>query len=306
VTVNKTYVAPPPAPPPPCVDAERAAVDGSCPPPPPPTPPEMVERVTPSITKNGQNYALRPLNFTYYPHPAIVVYDPPGGQLGGNTTVTLFGTFPGGSEYVCRFGTTLVPATYSGARAAGVDEELVCSSPNMTAMDLTRGANNGRAVELRVSLNNQQFELAGPFTFYDEPIFESMVPLAGPTEGGTRVVIRSGVGQLAAHPQPGYDDQHQYFCRGKNPKVPSRLLRSSIPGLAPPQPTGAAHLTPHLLLYNSTHTRPRPLARVEQVPGSYLGGDELVCVTPPLTRGGTAVQVLLPLSSGGSGRPCRC
>ena len=92
----------------------------------------------------------------------------------------------------------------------------------------------------------------------------------------------------------------------QEPQGPSRLLRSSIPGLAPPQPTGAAHLTPHLLLYNSTHTRPRPLARVEQVPGSYLGGDELVCVTPPLTRGGTAVQVLLPLSSGGSGRPCRC
>ena len=258
MTVNKTYVAPPPAPPPPCVDAERAAVDGSCPPPPPPTPPEMVERVTPSITKNGQNYALRPLNFTYYPHPAIVVYDPPGGQLGGNTTVTLFGTFPGGSEYVCRFGTTLVPATYSGARAAGVDEELVCSSPNMTAMDLTRGANNGRAVELRVSLNNQQFELAGPFTFYDEPIFESMVPLAGPTEGGTRVVIRSGVGQLAAHPQPGYDDQHQYFCRfGKNPKVrPACFGARSLDWHRLSQP--ALPTSRRICYSNSTHTRPRP------------------------------------------------
>ena len=45
-------------------------------------------------------------------------------------------------------------------------------------------------MELAISLNNQQFELAGPFTFYGDSIFESMVPLSGPDLGGTRVVIR--------------------------------------------------------------------------------------------------------------------
>ena len=72
------------------------------------------------------------------------LYDPPGGRLGGNTTVTLFGSFPGGSEYACRFGTSVVPATYGGAAANGAsDERLVCITPNVTALDAAVGANGG-------------------------------------------------------------------------------------------------------------------------------------------------------------------
>ena len=69
---------------------------------------------------------------------------------------------------MCRFGATLVPATYypatyySGATPPGADEErLVCSSPNATGAGLARNANSGRVVQLTISLNNQQFELAG-------------------------------------------------------------------------------------------------------------------------------------------------
>lgn len=230
VTPNKTYAVPPAAPPPP--------------------PRQMVEMVDAYLTKNGQNFALVPLNYTYYPQPTVRLYDPPGGRLGGNTTVTLFGSFPGGSEYACRFGASVVPATYGGAAADGAsDERLVCITPNMTAVDAAVGANGGYPMELAISLNNQQFDLAGPFTFYGDSIFESMVPLSGPDLGGTRVVIRGP--NLAPGLAPellaaGLDGAHQYFCRfGQNPKVP----------------------------------------------GSYFGDEGLVCISPPLTSGGQAVQV---------------
>ena len=231
VTPNKTYAVPLAAPPPP--------------------PPQMVEVVDAYLTKNGQNFALVPLNYTYYPQPTIRLYDPPGGRLGGNTTVTLFGTFPGGSEYVCRYGTFVVPATYGGAATNGTgDELLVCSSPNVTAADVAVGANGGHPMDLSISLNNQQFDLAGPFTFYGDSIFESMVPLSGPDLGGTRVVIQGP--NLAPDFAPellaaGLDGVHQYFCRfGQNPKVrragPARLLvarqtssrhQAPAPSLAP-------------------------------------------------------------------------
>ena len=209
---SKTYVAPPAAPAP-------APGAGS------PPPPQMVEAVDVSVTKNGQNFALVPLDYTYYPQPIIRFYDPPGGRLGGNTTVTLFGTFPGGSEYVCRYGSIVVAASYGGAAADGTgDEQLVCSTPNVTAAELNVevGANGGRSVELAISLNNQQFDLAGPFTYYDDPIYTSMVPLSGPDLGGTRVVIR-GPGLAPELLATGLDGQHQYYCRfGQNPKVRSR------------------------------------------------------------------------------------
>ena len=124
VTPNKTYAVPPAAPPPP--------------------PLQMVEVVDAYLSKNGQNFALVPLNYTYYPQPTVRLYDPPGGRLGGNTTVTLFGSFPGGSEYACRFGTSVVPATYGGAAADGAgDERLVCITPNVTSVDAAVGTNGG-------------------------------------------------------------------------------------------------------------------------------------------------------------------
>ena len=143
-----------------------------------------------------------------------------------------------------------MPATYGGAAADGAgDERLVCITPNVTALDAAVGASGGYPMELAISLNNQQFELAGPFTFYGDSIFESMVPLSGPDLGGTRVVIRGP--NLAPGLAPellaaGLDGAHQYFCRfGQNPKVP----------------------------------------------GSYFSDEGLVCVSPPLTSGGQAVQV---------------
>ena len=186
------------------------------------------------ITKNGQNYDLAGLPFSYFRQPRPLFFDPPGGPLEGHTTVTLFGGFSGGftQDYVCRFGAVLVPATHQSVPT----ERLLCISPPLDNGTVPELANvtHARPVPLHVSLNGQQFHPIGTYSYYDDPAFESLTPPSGPDRGGTQVSI-VGVG-LAANVQPrvnssepnsvvgvsadivgqralGLDGMHQYYCR---------------------------------------------------------------------------------------------
>ena len=71
---------------------------------------------------------------------------------------------------------------------------------------------------LDVSLNGQQFDALGTYTYYQKPAFDTLTPPSGPSLGGTLVVV-AGPG-VAANELPPPDGEHQYFCRfGRNPKV---------------------------------------------------------------------------------------
>lgn len=62
----------------------------------------------------------------------------------------------------------------------------------------------------QVTLNGQQYDQVGVFTYYDPPIFSYITPPSGPTRGGTQCTLRAR--GLAANVQPGLDGAHQYFC----------------------------------------------------------------------------------------------
>ena len=194
------------------------------------------------LTKNGQNYDLTGLPFAYFRRPVRILHDPPGGPLEGNTTVTIFGAFAGGvtADYVCRFGERLVPATHR----LEPTELMICISPNGTNM--THGASNAthaRPVPLHVSLNGQQFHPLGTYHYYDQLLFSSIAPVAGPTRGGTQLVVNA-VG-LVANTQPGLDGNHQ--CARERPNRPPRALGLHLPlaGARPPAPPPSFECPPH-------------------------------------------------------------
>ena len=189
------------------------------------------------VTKNGQNYDLASLAFSYYRHPRPILFDPPGGPIEGNTTITLYGAYSGGHTKYCRFGGMLVAATLK----QGPPERLICLSPSAeNASVTTTNITHERPVPLHVTLNGQQFHHLGTFNYYDRPLFDMLSPVSGPAAGETQVTI-TGAGFLA-NVQPGLDGKHQYFCRfGRHGRVEAtsqanRTLRCN----SPPVPAGSS------------------------------------------------------------------
>ena len=167
--------------------------------------------------------------FAAYVPPLLLSVSPPTGPIGGGTRLVISsGGSIDGSHLRCAFnGTSLVDAT------ARIDAHLTCVAPPAAAAG---------AQTLGFSPNGQQFlHSATPYTYYDEPLLESLSPGTGPQQGGTRVVLRG----LALHAGS------KRFCRfGGATRVPL-LLR--------PRTSDAMCVTP--LLNGSVSTlRAPPLA----------------------------------------------
>jgi len=122
--------------------------------------------------------------FTYIPAPTITSISPTAGPATGGTTVTLTGTNFTGATAV----------TFGGTAAAGF---TVNSTTSITA---TSPAGTG-TVDIRVTTpgGTSATSAADQFTFVARPTVTSISPTAGPTGGGTTVII-TGTGFSAASP----------------------------------------------------------------------------------------------------------
>jgi hypothetical protein len=176
---------------------------------------EMLQCITPavsckgpfevSVALNGYDFHSDPpfagsLPMEFFASPVLERFEPLGGPITGNTSVTIFGS--GLLSYAenpqCRFG----PGTDEHGNETGADRDLlqtpgraisdrlfVCPAPSR----ITRGL-----VRVSVALNGADFEPVGsiPFTYYRMPIVSSLFPAGGPSVGGTHVAIR-GTGFLS-------------------------------------------------------------------------------------------------------------
>ena len=150
-----------------------------------------------TVTLNGQQYGA-PIRYGYNAALNLSRVVPPLGPAAGGTALTVHGySFEGGltapNEYACRFGSELLGWQQVGATLlAGYDERGRKNEPRLacTAPPSPNGASSAHAVRLQVSSNGQQFSADSlPYALYPTPIVESVLPAAGPTEGGTLVRV---------------------------------------------------------------------------------------------------------------------
>ena len=140
------------------------------------------------------------LAFTYQQPEIKTNIEPALGPAHGGTNVTLTGHgLGGGSHYLCRFGSLVVPAvattnlTATATGAAPVDAVSVrCVTPTWTALpaaSLSHRLDQHRA-PVALSLNGQQYYRTGVyFAFHPAPTLSNVAPPTGPTAGGTAVRI---------------------------------------------------------------------------------------------------------------------
>ncbi|MFS2109740.1 IPT/TIG domain-containing protein [Sphingomonas sp. Sphisp140] len=131
-----------------------------------------------SATSAGDQY-------TYIPAPAITSVSPTAGPTGGGTTVTITGTNLSGATAV----------TFGASPATGF---TVNSATQITA---TAPAGAAGTVDIRVTTpsGTSATSVADQYTYVAAPSVTSVSPIAGPTGGGTTVVI-TGSGFSAANP----------------------------------------------------------------------------------------------------------
>ena len=124
----------------------------------------------------------------------------------------------GGDDYRCRFGDSVVPATYS---AGDPDDpwlpistthpggRIRCTAPDAVEMG---------GVVLQVGLNAQQYSGELTYTYHGGVAVLALSPNSGPELGGTHVVVSGKELELGSH----------YVCRFNATVVPARLVPSSL------------------------------------------------------------------------------
>ena len=113
--------------------------------------------------------------FTYVPAPTVTSISPTSGPTSGGTTVTITGTNFSGATAV----------TFGGTAASGF---TVNSNTQITA---TAPAQAAGTIDVRVTTGGgtSATSAADQFTYVSAPTVTSVSPTAGPTAGGTSVVI---------------------------------------------------------------------------------------------------------------------
>lgn len=126
-----------------------------------------------------QEFTASGLNFTVYPAPRLLSLSPSSGPIHGATFVRLSGVnLAKGSDYLCRYGLTIVNATLAEDSSP---QEVHCLAP---PQDVTG------AFTVYLSLNGQNFTDSDTlFTYYLPSLLTSLSPSSGPSLGGTTVEI---------------------------------------------------------------------------------------------------------------------
>ena len=126
------------------------------------------------------------LSFRYYGEPAVRTLTPIFGPGAGGTRVTVSGDFPSGLNLTttrCRFGARTVAAL------AASSAEVVCDTPQFVLV----GAAVQERVAVALTFNGGLFwsEATPPLTFrYYVMGLSAVLPLGGPTAGGTLIQVR--------------------------------------------------------------------------------------------------------------------
>ena len=171
----------------------------------PASPLSATGKVTLQISGNGQQYTDA-ASWMYYGEPSSAYATPRAGPIDGGALITLRGeNLFGGSDYRCRVGGIVVPASFS----LSPSERVQCRSPNVT--DASIGYTTS---PIEVALNAQQFvplnAANGSFYVYAPPTDAQAEPQSGPANGGTVVEINVPGGGLGL--ASSANAALSYFC----------------------------------------------------------------------------------------------
>ena len=140
-----------------------------------------------SVSLNGQDYSSSHVKFQPFNLSEVRVSSlmPSGGPYAGGTLVLVLGAGFADHNAHCRFGAELVRATLVNS------SRLLCDAPALPAAA-------GVALEVTLNGDTSAHTITADgvgFTFFDPSAVtvDSLSPLGGPTDGGTRVEI-SGSG----------------------------------------------------------------------------------------------------------------
>jgi hypothetical protein len=133
--------------------------------------------VTVEVSMNGVDFTAEGVVFQYFSQPEVASFSPSAGGVDGGTAVVLFGSnFTSSALLSCRFGWTVVPASFIAA------DTVICVAP---------AAATAGAVPVAVTLNGVDFYETGDlsFTYTSVVVVTSVVPAVGSVLGGTDVLV---------------------------------------------------------------------------------------------------------------------
>ena len=139
-----------------------------------------VGRVALEVGIDGGRFSDSALSYAYISPPDITSVVPASGPRRGSTMVTVSGSsLAGGDSYWCSFNASLVPGTLLS------DSLLACATPSTVV--------EGRAL-VAVSNNGYDFSRTPlTFTYYNAPMVNSILPVSGPSRGGSYINIRTKI-----------------------------------------------------------------------------------------------------------------
>ena len=171
------------------------------------------------VSLNGQQLTVDSLGFMRVGSPALHGTSPSSGPIGGGTRVLITGvSLSGGDDYRCRFGHSVVPATYSTASADAPWLPISMTHPGSQIRCTSPDAMEAGRVVLQVSPNAQQYAGTLAYTYYGDVAMLELSPSSGPELGGTHVMVSGRELELGSH----------YVCRFNETVVPARLVPSSL------------------------------------------------------------------------------
>ena len=261
------------------------------------------------MTNNLLDFTDSLVAFTYVPAVRLTTITPPSGPAQGGALVTLLGENFSPQNSRCRFGALSVVATYVSATT------VQCVSPAL--------ASNQEQIVLMSASSNSGFDFSVPhlqFRYLPDVVVTSLAPAAGPQQGRTLVSVLGS----------GYVDSSALKCKFGELVVDATFVSSTVVNCtAPAQPAGAIALevssnTVQFSSSNITYVYLQPVSvlfitpsvgptsggtnttviGVGLVPGStcrfgdlaaldavWVSYTELVCVSPPTTRGTYTIEV---------------
>ena len=171
------------------------------------------------ISLNGQQLSAGSLGFVRVGSPVLHSTSPSSGPTGGGTHVLITGaSLSGGDDYRCRFGQSVVPATYSAGSMDDPWLPISTTHPGGRIRCTSPDAMETGTVILQVSLNAQQYAGKLAYTYHGGVVVLGLSPNSGPELGSTHVVVSGKELELGSH----------YVCRFNATVVPARLVPSTL------------------------------------------------------------------------------
>ena len=157
------------------------------------------------LSLNNQDFTRlvdNPAQFGYHGNSSLSAFSPSSGPILGGTNITIAGRHLGnGSDYRCRFGWMgsgvehVVPARFETQSG-----DVTCAAPD------SQGHYGGLPIE--VTQNGQQYTDYGVFYVYYGPVTVSrLVPVAGPAQLDTTVMVWGGNFDLGSDYRCGFGDR---------------------------------------------------------------------------------------------------